>query len=619
MSGLADIVYAHATQSCMARFKSVEDDGAQFSMMVESLAEENFRSRHITRSAQNGQCNFTSFPAWICIQSADIVKLFSQLIALTLLNVGFLSADIYPRQPNIDAQHYVFQLILRDDTDEITGDGLAEIKFLTAGIQEFSLDLAAPSAGKGMTVTEVTCENKLLHYQHTGERLTITLSEPSRAGELRQFRIKYHGIPQSGFRIGANLHGERTFFSMNWPDLAHQWLPIIDHPYDKATSEFIITAPVKYQVVANGLLIHEIDLGNGQRTTHWKQSVPISSWLNAVGVAQFASSHFGRIGGIELQDWVYHQDRDLGAATFEKPTTRALEFYQDHIGPYSYEKLANVQVAGLTGGTEHASAIFYGEKSVTNKPATNLVAHEIAHQWFGNAVTEADWDDVWLSEGFATYFTLLCTEHYEGRDAFVEGLKQSRDRVFATQLKLPGVPVIHDNLSDMKKVLNQLVYQKGGWTLHMLRNLIGTDTFWSAIRDYYTTYRNRNATTDDLRAVMERHSGTDLRWFFDQWLKRPGYPIINGEWTYHEQSKMLSMTLSQDQPGEAYRLPLEIGVSKRGTSLLTISKIEMTQKKQNFEVKLENDPASVVLDPNTWVLMKADLKPAKTSSSPTRP
>ena len=165
-------------------------------------------------------------------------------------------------------------------------------------------------------------------------------------------------------------------------------------------------------------------------------------------------------------------------------------------------------------------------------PATNLVAHEIAHQWFGDSVTEKDWDDVWLSEGFATYFTLLCTEHYEGRDAFVAGLKKSRETVFTTEEKMPGVAVRHNNLSDMKKVLNQLVYQKGGWMLHMLRGQIGTDKFWAGIRDYYRRYRDTNASTDDFRKVMEENSGADLGWFFDQWLNRAGSPVVEGSWRY---------------------------------------------------------------------------------------
>jgi aminopeptidase N len=509
-----------------------------------------------------------------------------------------LAADTYPRQLGIDAQHYIFKLTLSDSTDEITGEATAEFRFVHDGVAEIALDLAA-----SMTVTEVSTAGARLDFTHPADRLVIQLASPPHSGELRKFTIRYHGTPTSGLRIGTNKYKDRTFFSQNWPDLARQWLPIIDHPYDKATSEFLITAPAKYQVVANGLLQEETDLGDGRRLTHWKQSVPIASWLNAIGVAQFASRNFARVHGIPLQTWLDYQDRDTGIVTFEGPAREAMEFYIDHIGPFPYEKLANVEAAGVSGGMEHASAIFYGEKSVTDKPATNLVAHEIAHQWFGDSVTENDWDDVWLSEGFATYFTLLCTEHYEGRDALVAGLKHSRDVIFATEKKIPGVAVRHDNLSDMKKVLNQLVYQKGGWTLHMLRGQIGTDKFWAGIRDYYRRYRDGNASTDDFRKVMEENAGVDLKWFFDQWLNRAGSPIVEGAWRYDAAAKKIVVELAQKQEGEAYRLPLEIGISDR------IEKIEMAQKTQRFEIASDKEPASVTLDPNTKILMDAKFEP----------
>ncbi|MSR06851.1 MAG: M1 family peptidase, partial [Gemmatimonadetes bacterium] len=415
---------------------------------------------------------------------------------------------------------------------------------------------------------------------------------------------RYHGVPGPGLRIGKNKYGERTFFSLNWPDKARQWLPLIDHPSDKATSEFIVTAPVRYRVVANGLLQEERDLGDGRRMTHWKQSVPIASWLNAIGVAQFSTHHAGQVKGIELQTWVFHQDAEAGITTFEEPARKAIEFYSENIGPYAYEKLANVQAAGLGGGTEHASAIFYGENSVQNRPATGLVAHEIAHQWFGNGVTERDWDDVWLSEGFATYFTLLYTEHYQGRDAFVAGLKRSRLSVFATEKRMPGKAVIHDNLADMRGVLNQLVYQKGGWTLHMLRGQIGTDAFWTGIRQYYRLYRDANASTDDLRRVMEETSGQDLSWFFRQWLRRPGSPVVDGGWRYDPVQRRIEVDLAQTQAGEAYRLPLEIAITP-DSGTVRIEKIELTQASQRFQLSADRAPVSVELDPNTWILMDA--------------
>jgi aminopeptidase N len=523
------------------------------------------------------------------------------------LSAPLARADTYPRQPGVDALHYVFRVTLRDDSDEIAGEATADVRFVKEGLTEFALDLASAGRDKGMMVSAVTAGGAAVRYVHENDRLRIVLDPPSKASERRQFTTCYRGVPAGGLRIGPNKHGERTFFSLNWPDKARQWLPLIDHPYDKATSEFIVIAPARYQVVANGLLQETTDLGDGRRRTHWKQSVPIASWLNAIGVAQFAAHHAAPVKGVPLQTWVFHQDRDVGLRALEGPARKAIEFYSDYVGPYPYEKLANVQAAGLSGGTEHASAIFYGENSVTGRPVTSLVAHEIAHQWFGNSVTEKDWDDVWLSEGFATYFTLLFTEHYEGRDAFVAGLKRSRNLVFAAEKRDARLGVIHDNLADTRRVLNQLVYQKGAWTLHLLRGQVGADKFQAGIRDYYKRYRDGNASADDLRRVMEENSGQDLSWFFKQWLRRAGSPVVEGNWRYDPDAKRIEIELAQTQPGEPYRLPLEVGISQEGAEAPRIVKVEMTQLKQRFEIAADKEPASVVLDPNASMLMRSSF------------
>ncbi len=518
------------------------------------------------------------------------------MLTLVLLTLPLL-ADTYPRQPGVDAQHYIFRVELRDDTDQIAGEATADLRFLEAGVREVALDLAA-----GMTVSEVSTGASAANFTHTSDRLVITLPDRVAANERRQFTVKYHGVPAGGLRIGLNRYGERTFYSANWPNLAHQWLPIIDHPYDKASSEFIITAPSKYQVVANGRLVEITDLGDGRRVTHWKESTPIASWLNAVGVAQFASRTFGTLRGIPLETWVYHQDAAAAGSTFDDNTRRAMEFYWDHVGPYPYEKLANVIAAGVNGGMEHATAIFYGESTIRGPRAPGLVAHEIAHQWFGDSVTERDWDDVWLSEGFATYFTLLVTDHYRGRDAFVDGLKTSRDAVFRTEQQAPGSAVVHTNLSDMRRVLNQLVYQKGGWVLHMLRAQIGADRFWAGIREYYKKYRDANASTADFRKVMEEASGQDLGWFFRQWLYRAGSPIVQATWTYNAAARRVTIELAQSQKGDVYRLPLEVAVGNR------VERVTMTERRQRFEFAAAKEPAKVELDPGTWMLMQSNIE-----------
>ena len=511
-------------------------------------------------------------------------------------------ADKYPRQAGLDVRHYIFRIALNDANEEISGSATLEIRFLEDDIARVSLDLASASGGKGMTVSSVTCLGAPVPFSHASNRLTLTLLPPPKAGDRRQFTVEYHGVPADGLHIGKNKFGERTFFSNNWPDLARQWLPTIDHPYDKASSEFLITAPAKYQVVANGFLEEEEDLDGGLRMTHWNQPEPIATWLNNIGVARFSARHFGAAAGIPLQTWVFPQDRGAGILTFDEPVRHSIEFFQDRIGPYPYRKLASVQATSFGGGMENASAIFYGEKAVTGRAAFGLVSHEVAHQWFGDSVTEKDWDDVWLSEGFATYFSLLAVEHYDGRDAFVDGLKARRTQIFDAEKQLPGIAVVQTQPWD--GIPNAIVYLKGGWSLHLLRGLIGTERFWAGIREYYRRYRDANASTADFEQVMEETSGMDLGWFFRQWLFRPGSPVLGGGWKYDPATKTIAIHLLQQQPGDAYRLPLEIGVFFPDGAVKQVEKIELDRKEQQFEIKTDKEPSQVVLDPNTWMLFE---------------
>ena len=210
-----------------------------------------------------------------------------------------------------------------------------------------------------------------------------------------------------------------------------------------------------------------------------------------------------------------------------------------------YEKIAQVEANTVSGGMELASDIFYGYNGV---PGRQLVAHEMAHQWFGDSATERDWDDVWLSEGFATYFALLYQEHMDGRDAFVRGVKQSAQGAIRYALANPDSTIVHKNLSDISKVIanNAQIYQGGAQVLHMLRGVLGDDRFWAGIRLYYSRFRNSNASSADFRHAMEdacKDAGNcpaeiqDLGWFFDEWLNRGGVPQVTGSWTYDAAAK----------------------------------------------------------------------------------
>jgi aminopeptidase N len=522
--------------------------------------------------------------------------------------------DDYPKNPNIDVLHYSFRIALGDASDELRGEATVSVRLRTAGITTLRFDLINRSGARGdrgMDVASVTVGSATAQFTHRDDVLLVTLPQPSSPGDRVAVTIAYAGTPETGLIIGPNKHGDRTFFSDNWPNKARHWLPTVDHPYDKATSELIVTAPSHYQVISNGLLIEETDRPDGTRVTHWKQSVPIATWLFALGAAQFAVQHVDDYQGKPIQTWVYPQDRDAGFYDFAVPTKAALEFYGEYVGPFAYEKLANVQSNSVNGGMEAATAIFYGDRSVTGTRSVrwrNVIIHEVAHQWFGNAVTEYDWDDVWLSEGFATYFTLLFIEHAYGRDQFVSGLRSSRDRVFAFYRDNPNYRIVHDNLTDMSQVTSSQTYQKGGWTLHMLRSLIGDEAFWSGIKTYYARHLNANASTRDFRRAMEESSGMDLEWFFQQWLYQGGALVVEGDWSYDAARRVLQVNLSQVQnDGFTFRMPVQLGIYDSEGSP-RIEEVMVDDLSNAFEIPLDAAPTRVELDPNVRVLMEAEFR-----------
>ena len=534
---------------------------------------------------------------------------------LSFFSFALIAKDPYPKNPNIDILNYKFQLNLNDTTDVIYGSAQ-----ITLNIKESEsrvrLDLVSQNQlGKGMKVHRVTFNGDEVAYTHEDNVLLI---ETGGLGYTSSDNIgvEYSGDPITGLIIGPNMHGDRTFFSDNWPNKARNWLPLVDHPYDKSTAEFIVEAPNHYQVISNGLLVEETNLNRNIKKTHWKQSVPISCWLYALGVAEFAIDYVDYFDGKSIQTWVYNQDRDKGFYDFKIPTRHTLEFFSDYIGPFAYEKLANVQSNSVKGGMESATAIFYSDVSVTGNRSVrwrNVVIHEVAHQWFGNCVTEYDWDDVWLSEGFATYFTLMFREHAYGRDDFVNGLNDAKNLVYNHYKTDKESSIVHDNLKDMKDVLTySLQYQKGAWVLHMLRNYIGEDDFREGIRKYYMRYYNSNTTTEEFKKEMEVVSGVDLDLFFDQWLYNGGNIILDGGWSYDKKKKRVEVTLDQVQDdGYIFKMPLELGIYYEDKNLFKLETVKLEKEKGRFYIATETKPKNIKIDPFTKLLAIWDFNEIK--------
>lgn len=531
---------------------------------------------------------------------------------LFLFSCPFAKAIEDYKTQKIDVLHYQFQLKLNDQNNEIVGISKVKLEILKDDLHSFYLDFVSnknPDQRDGMHIDSIRLNGKTIRFEHKNDRIHIDLNRHSNKGSILNYSIYYHGYPSDGLIISENKYQERTFFGDNWPNRARQWLPTVDHPSDKASCEFIVTAPAHYQVVSNGYLKEETYVSDSVKRTQWVEDIPISTKLMVFGAARFAVQEFYSNSGISIQSWVYPQDT---YPLFENlaQTTGILKFYEDHFGDYPYEKLANVQSKTRYGGMENAGCIFYGEKRIYDKQkCEDLLAHEIAHQWFGNSVSECDWKHIWISEGFATYADHLYLEHKYGRADFVAKMKDDKHAIFTFHNKYPNSTVVDGSVSDLLQLLNKNTYEKGAWVLHMLRHRIGEDVFFDLLQRYYQRFQNKNACTEDFINMVEEITSTNYQWFFDQWLYRPELPVLKGEWSFDKESKKLNIVLNQVQKEDfCFKLPIDIAIFSNADEKAIIKTIFLDEKVEHYSFDLDQEPLNVLLDPDTWVLMKADFR-----------
>jgi len=534
------------------------------------------------------------------LKNSRIMKfLINSLLLQLILFSNLPGADKYPRSSSIDIVHYSFSIYLSDSYDLIRGE--AAIRILHTGETDlFELDLASQDQkGMGMIVEQVLLDEDSVRWSHEGNRLIIYPGKNKKAGETSRILVKYYGIPRDGLIISRNRYGDRTFFADNWPDRARNWIPCVDHPSDKATVEFIVYSPMHYMVVSNGYLYEESILPDGIKLTHWKEDISIPTKVMVIGVARFAKQLAGTAGGTEIWSWVFPEDREAGFIDYSDAIGPFI-YFSEKMGVYSYEKLANVQSKTMFGGMENAGCIFYSERSVTgNKEAERLMAHEIAHQWFGNSVTEGDWHHVWLSEGFATYLTTCYMEYRYGEEKLKADMQRARLMVISAYKRSPA-PVIDTTVTEFMKLLNTNSYQKGAWILHMLRNEVGDKAFNDGIRIYYNRYRNRTALTQDFIEVMEEVSGKDMSLFFNQWLNRPEIPLISIGWSESNRRGEATITIEQLQEGGLFDIPLELEIVTDEGSEVQIFRIN--KESQSFVIKTGGKIKSLNQDPGVKLL-----------------
>ena len=512
-----------------------------------------------------------------------------------------------------DVLSYDLEIGLGEESNEIVGKAIITL-IPKKDIDQIMLDFT------GLSIQNILINSNNANYSYKKGKISIS-SKEFKVNQALSISIEYSGKPDDGLIIGKNVHGNRSVFADNWPNRARFWFPSKDHPSDKAMVNFTIHAPSKWNVIANGVLVEKPKIANKnaigpkeiRRTWKWKSSVPIPTYNMVIGAAEldittlgianftYSASSLRSDGSIEVSNWTFPEDTEKSKPSFKR-SIEMVNFFATKIGPYPYEKLANVQSSTRFGGMENASAIFYSQEAIAKgRNIESTVSHEIAHQWFGDSVTEKDWHHLWLSEGFATYFGALFFEQSESRSNFIQIMKKSRKRIF--QSKDTDRPIVDYEIKDLYKLLNSNNYSKGAWVLHMLRGLLGDEIFFYGISKYYSKYKNKTVLTDDFMRTMEEASGKNLQYFFDQWIFSPGYPIIEFEQNWipktNGNGKMI-ITINQTQKK---KWPTFIFESKLCWDNNKCIPVKVNQKTQSFEITTLIEPDSIYIDPENWILM----------------
>jgi len=483
-----------------------------------------------------------------------------------------------------DIESYKFNIKLSDLSDSI---------FVKSTIKgNTTRNSVVLNLSSNMYIDSITISDIAIDYNRVLDSVFVKISNNN-----FNFDIYYRGIPKDGLIIGKNKYGERTFFGDNWPNRAKHWLSVYDHPSDKASIEYIVNAPSKYIVVANGNKISNKIIDN-RVIYHYKSSYQLSTKLMVIGVAEFETQILQKSPYL-IVSHVYVKDK-LEALYDYEIAPQITSYFEKLIDRYPFDKLYNVQSTTRYGGMENAGCIFYDENSIDGKRSNeDLLAHEIAHQWFGNSVSEKNWNHVWLSEGFATYLENMYMENKYGKEKLKEIMEHEKWKVLNFKSRFPFKILVPSTVIDPNTMLNAYSYQKGAWLLHMLRSEVGDEIFIKVLKEYYNKYKYSNANTSDFVAITELVAKKDLKSFFNPWLYSYHLPKYEIKWKYSEGK--INGKIVQTQKDVIFTNTVEV-LLKLNNGKTVLRRIKITDKETSFIIKSSTLPIKIEIDPYNKIL-----------------
>ncbi len=516
-----------------------------------------------------------------------------------------LTAHEVPER-GFDVQHYAIDVELQPADRGIVASCRVDFASTTAGLDVLELELL------GLEVSGVVDgAGRPLTFAHEGGRLAIDLAEPLAAGAAGSVEVSYRGRPRLGLWFSGDDGGgvPNQVFTQGQCDESRGWFPCFDHPSDRLTSEVRVTMPAAWISIAAGERLESSE-ADGRRTEHWRMDRSHACYLITLVAGDL---HVVRESWEDVELWYAAEEQyaDWMEASFHE-TDEALAFLSDFTGVrYPYSKYSQACVANFPwGGMENISATTLtpltldDERGNRDHQSLDLVVHEAAHQWFGDLITCNDWSHIWLNEGFATYCELLYIEASRGVDELRADVREYQEAYQEHDRGRNREPTVWNRYREPGDLFDEHVYEGAAVRLHALRFVLGDDAFRESVRAYVAAFADRNVETADFHRVVEETSGRELDWFFDQWFYRRGYPEFDVKWKWDEDDRVVELDVQQLQKAdggtpEVFRTPVAVEIRDR--TGVAAHRIEVTRRRQRFELSAQAEPVYVRFDKGSWI------------------
>jgi aminopeptidase N len=497
----------------------------------------------------------------------------------------------------MDVQHYRLDLHVYPSAKSLRGVVEIRAQVAASAATELTLDLS-----QALIVDGVTLNGTAARFTHEGDHVRVALDESQRRTGPVSLVVSYHGTPQGSAFTFADNEGRPAISNYGMPFSARQWWPNKNDSADKADSaEILITVPQPLVAASNGKLITTDVNADGTRTYRWRVQYPIYSDVISVAIGEYTmfEDRYRAADGttMPLVYYVFPEDEAKARIDFSV-LPDIMRSHVERFGEYPFLREKYGIAAFMTHSfREHQTLPSYSRKLITGDHTNDaILAHELAHQWFGNSLSVRDWKHVWLNEGFSSYAAMLWQERREGRAAYVAALARSE------RYDLEG-SVFIDDVTDRKRLFGATTFEKGPWVLHMLRHVMGDERFFAALRAYVAQYSHKNVTTDDFRAICERFYGKALDWFFQQWIYGVSRPTYEMKWTSGKEDDDIALTIRQvHTSAPVFTMPIDVRITtSEGVENLVVWN---DRKEQTFSLHSRKKPLGISIDPDGWILKR---------------